>query len=86
MGKARDLLQGLEGKIVQIPNRFPTETIVLSLKEVASYTVKQPLITCPHGGPHAVTSTDFNPGWAVMALQGCEYNFRHEYVPNLINL
>ena len=71
---ARNLLQDLDAKIVPIPNRFPTETIVLTSKEVVSHPVKQALITSPHGGPHAVVTTDFNPGWAAIASHGCQYN------------
>ncbi|RDB17643.1 Acylamino-acid-releasing enzyme [Hypsizygus marmoreus] len=61
-------LASLRSSILQIPGRFPTETIVIQ-SALASNDVP-PCITTPHGGPHATTITSFSPSTVALALEG----------------
>lgn len=60
--------------IVEIPGRYPTETIVVqSINSEASRLA--PCITVPHGGPHATTTTAFAAATTAMVLEGCMLTF-----------
>ncbi|KAF8591671.1 alpha/beta-hydrolase [Ramaria rubella] len=70
---ARNKLDTLKSSIVPIPGRHPTEVITIQLAERNNL----PLLTVPHGGPHSITTSEFNPGIAALALEG--------YVISLVN-
>ncbi|KAI0068405.1 alpha/beta-hydrolase [Artomyces pyxidatus] len=59
-------LNSLKSSVLQIPNRYPTETIVVEPKS----SDKRPLVTFIHGGPHGHISTEFAPMITALALQG----------------
>ncbi|KII84157.1 hypothetical protein PLICRDRAFT_57993 [Plicaturopsis crispa FD-325 SS-3] len=63
-------LTTLQGSIVPIPDRHPTETIVLRSVSGSPTSTVPPCITMPHGGPHMTTTTAFNAVAAALALQG----------------
>ncbi|TFK73084.1 alpha/beta-hydrolase [Pluteus cervinus] len=60
-------LSSLEISIHPIPNRSPTETILLKTKDSTKDT---PCVTIPHGGPHGTTTTGFNPSTVALASEG----------------
>ncbi|KAF9074357.1 Alpha/Beta hydrolase protein [Rhodocollybia butyracea] len=62
------LLDSLEVKIVPIPGRFPTETILVQHKSADKNT--PPCITMPHGGPHGTEIVAFSPPIVSLALEG----------------
>ncbi|KAF5366775.1 hypothetical protein D9758_006498 [Tetrapyrgos nigripes] len=70
--KISESLSCLAVEIIPIPNRAPTETILVkNLNSKASAKDKVlPLILFPHGGPHGATHTGFNPAVAAWALEG----------------
>lgn len=59
-------LEDLDVAIHAVPNRYPTETIVVRSKSQKS----QPCITMPHGGPHSVMSTAFSAASTSFAVEG----------------
>ncbi|KAA1474992.1 alpha/beta-hydrolase [Dentipellis sp. KUC8613] len=66
---ARKALGSLKVSIIQIPNRGPTETILIEHKANDNNGVK-PLITSVHGGPHGTSFTSFTPSVTALALVG----------------
>ncbi|KAH7882100.1 Alpha/Beta hydrolase protein [Phlebopus sp. FC_14] len=67
--EVRRVLDGLVATIIPIPNRGPTETIVIQTKEHADG--RKPIcVTIPHGGPHATSTTAFTPSVLALALEG----------------
>lgn len=60
-------LSTIRTSIVPIPNRYPSETILVQPKTRETI---PPLITFPHGGPHGTTSTTFSPATTALALEG----------------
>lgn len=74
-------LGALVVRVLPIPGRAPTETIVLGQKTVLAGNTSQngddlpPLISWLHGGPHATTTTAFNAQITGLALEGCMSNF-----------
>lgn len=74
-------LGALDVRVLPIPGRAPTETIVLGQKAVLAGNTSQngddlpPLISWLHGGPHATTTTAFNAQITGLALEGCTSNF-----------
>ncbi|KAG8829257.1 hypothetical protein FRC17_006885 [Serendipita sp. 399] len=65
--RVRSLTFGLIRKIVDVKHRYPTQTIYLGIEDA-----DRPLITMPHGGPHAVTPLSFSA--PLVALVLCGYN------------
>ncbi|GJE89048.1 hypothetical protein PsYK624_051380 [Phanerochaete sordida] len=66
---SEDLRQKLDDLVVSVhavPERFPTETIVVRSKTRKS----QPCITMPHGGPHSASSTAFFAASTAFAVEG----------------
>ena len=63
------LLGTLNASILKIPERHPTEVILLQPKQNESPLL--PCVTVIHGGPHASTTTSFAPTSVALALQGC---------------
>lgn len=65
-------LSNLRASIIAIPDRYPTETIVIrNAVEPADRRDNRPCITSPHGGPHATTTTAFSPATVALALERC---------------
>ncbi|KAG6877325.1 hypothetical protein C0993_008589 [Termitomyces sp. T159_Od127] len=63
-------LHNLRASVIQIPERFPTETIVIqSAVSSGNERDTRPCITMPHGGPHGATTTAFNPANVALALE-----------------
>ncbi|KAI0087538.1 Alpha/Beta hydrolase protein [Irpex rosettiformis] len=62
----RKKLEDLKVKVISIPGREPTETIVVRklTQDV------QPSITMPHGGPHSANALSFSPISAALAIEG----------------
>lgn len=69
----KEKLDNLRATIIPIPERFPTETIVIQ-PAVAPGNQRdtRPCITMPHGGPHGATTTAFNPANVALALEQCQ--------------
>ncbi|KAL0956583.1 hypothetical protein HGRIS_002721 [Hohenbuehelia grisea] len=65
--KIEQSLSSLKASIIPIPGRGPTETIVYQTNDVSQ---KLPMITVPHGGPHATTTTAFSASTVALALEG----------------
>ncbi|KAF8064410.1 Alpha/Beta hydrolase protein [Lyophyllum atratum] len=63
-------LSALRASVITIPDRYPTETIVIQ-SAIAPEKVRdiRPCITIPHGGPHGTTLTAFSPAIAALALE-----------------
>jgi acylaminoacyl-peptidase len=59
-------------QIIPIPDRHPVESIVIRLKKRNENADVNPVITRIHGGPHAVTTTEFDAYNICLAMQGCE--------------
>ena len=64
----RQKLEGLNVEVVTIPNREPTETIVVRGPSEGP----QPSITMPHGGPHSANVSQFSATSAALAIEGCK--------------
>ncbi|KIM27092.1 hypothetical protein M408DRAFT_330224 [Serendipita vermifera MAFF 305830] len=64
--RAKELTDGLEGKVTTITGHEPTQTIYIRLANAEL----QPLVTFPHGGPHSVTPSTFSPEVVAFALSG----------------
>ncbi|KAF5376688.1 hypothetical protein D9615_007841 [Tricholomella constricta] len=63
-------LSTLRASVIAIPDRYPTETIVIqSAAAPQSRRDIRPCITTPHGGPHATTTTAFSPATVALALE-----------------
>ncbi|KAF8268744.1 alpha/beta-hydrolase [Lactarius quietus] len=71
--RVESALRELRASVLPIPERYPTETILIEPKRRKS----QPLMTYIHGGPHGQIPTAFSPAIAAYALQGFTMN-----VPN----
>ena len=63
----RQKLDDLKVSVIPIPDRFPTEAIVVQSKTAKS----RPCITLPHGGPHSASTTGFALWPTSFALDGC---------------
>ncbi|KAG6879317.1 hypothetical protein C0992_003644 [Termitomyces sp. T32_za158] len=67
----KEKLDNFRASVIPIPERFPTETIVIQLAVAPRNEMDiRPCITMPHGGPHGVTTTAFNPANVALALEG----------------
>ncbi|KAG6908721.1 hypothetical protein DXG01_003566 [Tephrocybe rancida] len=67
-------LSNLRASVIKIPERFPTETIVIqSVVTPENKRDIRPCITMPHGGPHATTITAFSPANVALALERCQF-------------
>ena len=73
LGAVDRALKSLKSSMVPIPDRFPTETILI--ESVSKEEGKRPLVSFIHGGPHATSLTAFSPSTVAMALQGCMYTY-----------
>ncbi|KAF9008471.1 alpha/beta-hydrolase [Hymenopellis radicata] len=56
-------------KRIKTPERHPTESIVLRHRQSTDES-RNPLITMPHGGPHATWATSWTPATTALALEG----------------
>ncbi|KAF9232903.1 Alpha/Beta hydrolase protein [Melanogaster broomeanus] len=66
-----EALGDLAMSVIPIPDRHPTETIVLKPKKAAAAAGPRPYcVTIPHGGPHSVYTTSFAPAVTALALEG----------------
>ncbi len=66
-------LKTLRTSIHPIPDRHPVETIVVrSVPHDETQAASVPLVTVPHGGPHAGTTTAFSASTTALVLEGCE--------------
>ncbi|KAJ3762531.1 Alpha/Beta hydrolase protein [Lentinula raphanica] len=63
-------LDTLTVKIVPIPNRFPTETILVQHKSALRDQEILPCITIPHGGPHGASVVAYTASVCFLALEG----------------
>ncbi|KAF9449698.1 alpha/beta-hydrolase [Macrolepiota fuliginosa MF-IS2] len=64
-------LGSIHTSIHPIPDRHPTETIVIRSVLPNDLRGKNvPLVTVPHGGPHAATTTAFSPATTALVLEG----------------
>lgn len=68
----QDALSSLKSSIVQIPDSYPVETILLQPAVKDASGEIPPCVTYPHGGPHGTSITAFSPSIAALALEGCE--------------
>ncbi|KAG8839764.1 hypothetical protein FRB91_006812, partial [Serendipita sp. 411] len=66
--RVRNLTFGLMGKIIDVKERYPTQTIYLGSEADSD----RRLITMAHGGPHSVTLLTFSAPLVALAL--CGYN------------
>ncbi|KAG6871447.1 hypothetical protein C0995_004460 [Termitomyces sp. Mi166 len=68
-------LSNLCASVIPIPERYPTETIVIQ-SAVAPPNEREirPCITMPHGGPHGTTTTAFSPANVALALERCQWS------------
>ncbi|GAW06731.1 alpha beta-hydrolase [Lentinula edodes] len=68
----RTRLNSLTVKIVPIPNRFPTETIVVQQSSSSTKHNEKipPCITIPHGGPHGAATVTYTASVCFLALEG----------------
>ena len=64
-----ETLSTIRTYIIPIPTREPLETILVKPKSPSAIL---PLVSFPHGGPHATASTAFSPATIALALAGCE--------------
>ncbi|KAG6853149.1 hypothetical protein C0991_006556 [Blastosporella zonata] len=66
-------LDTLRASIIAIPDRYPTETIVIQ-SSLISHDKRdtRPCITMPHGGPHGTTTTAFYASNVALALERCQ--------------
>ncbi|KAG5653150.1 hypothetical protein H0H81_002061 [Sphagnurus paluster] len=63
-------LSTLRASVIAIPDRYPTETIVIhSIVPPENVQNIRPCITSPHGGPHITTTTAFTPAILALALE-----------------
>ncbi|KAF8438494.1 Alpha/Beta hydrolase protein [Boletus edulis BED1] len=85
-------LDGLDARIIPVPNRHPVETIVVRSKEPVQGH-KPFCLTIVHGGPHASSVTSFTPGVLAYALEGYTVSlpnytgsmgFGEKYIQNLL--
>ncbi|KAH7927715.1 alpha beta-hydrolase [Leucogyrophana mollusca] len=67
--EATEALNGLKHSVVSIPERYPTDVLVIQPKEVPPGP-KPICITYPHGGPHSTSTTAFSPAAIALALEG----------------
>ncbi|KAJ3742795.1 Alpha/Beta hydrolase protein [Lentinula detonsa] len=63
-------LNSLTVKIVSIPDRFPTETILIQDKAALQDHKILPCISIPHGGPHGANVVSFSAPVCFLALEG----------------
>ncbi|KAF9035745.1 acylaminoacyl-peptidase [Hymenopellis radicata] len=64
-----EALSKLTMEIIKTPERHPTESIVLRHSQSTDAS-RNPLITIPHGGPHATWATSWTPATTALALEG----------------
>ncbi|KAI6160299.1 Alpha/Beta hydrolase protein, partial [Pisolithus thermaeus] len=67
--KLRQEVGKLASYVVPVPNRYPTESVVISSKEPPK-DQKPICVTIVHGGPHAASITAFTPSVLALALEG----------------
>ncbi|KAI6103028.1 Alpha/Beta hydrolase protein [Pisolithus sp. B1] len=67
--KLRQEVGKLTSYVVPVPNRYPTESVVISSKEPPK-DQKPICVTIVHGGPHAASITAFTPSVLALALEG----------------
>ncbi|KIJ61708.1 hypothetical protein HYDPIDRAFT_115515 [Hydnomerulius pinastri MD-312] len=69
--KMQEALEDLTISVVPIPDRYPTEAVILRSKKASAVLGPKPYcVTFPHGGPHGVSTTSFAPSVAALALEG----------------
>ncbi|KAI5984636.1 Alpha/Beta hydrolase protein [Pisolithus albus] len=67
--KLRQELGKLTSCIIPVPNRYPTESVVIESEEPPKG--RKPIcVTIVHGGPHATSTTAFTPSVLALALEG----------------
>ncbi|EFI26935.1 acylaminoacyl-peptidase [Coprinopsis cinerea okayama7 len=63
-------LSSIRTSIHQIPDRAPTETLVITSTLNGKGGKLPPCVLVPHGGPHATTTTAFSPATTALVLEG----------------
>lgn len=63
-----ELLSNLHSEVFDVTGHEPVQTIYLGTKDKKP----KPLITMPHGGPHAATPSTFSVDCVALALCGCK--------------
>ncbi|KAE9401852.1 alpha/beta-hydrolase [Gymnopus androsaceus JB14] len=63
-------LDSLTVKVVPIPERFPTETILVQHRSALREQKILPCITIPHGGPHGAETIALSASTVCLALEG----------------
>ncbi|TFK33329.1 Alpha/Beta hydrolase protein [Crucibulum laeve] len=63
-------LSYLTTRIIQVPGRGPTETIIIQCSASSISSEIPPCITVPHGGPHGTTTTAFSASTVALVLAG----------------
>ncbi|KAF9035752.1 alpha/beta-hydrolase [Hymenopellis radicata] len=71
-----EALSKLTMEIIKTPERHPTESIVLRHRQSTDES-RNPLITMPHGGPHATWATSWTPATTALALEGFTFPVHH---------